>query len=393
MCKRSEILKIKSEFENELFDSVIPFWERYSIDSENGGFYNCLDYNGKVYDTTKYVWLLARQVWMFSKLYNNVDKNKKWLKIAKHGYEFLKQFAITKNRRVYFSLTENGLPVYLQRKIFSECFYAIALSEYSKAINSNIILIEAKTMTEFVLDLSADSKKVGREKLKGNKGLKPLAIPMILLNVIEEVSGSNFTYYQKEIIDLINEVKKHFVNGKVYENIYEDGSIEEKTSEGRLLNPGHAIEAGWFLKHWAIKLNDNNIDKMANNIIRNSYDIGWDNEYEGLFYFLDSKGFSPTPLEWSMKLWWVHTEAIYANLLLYSTTKSESDWKRFIQVKDYTFKNFRDEKYGEWFGYLNREGKVTHKFKGGPYKGFFHIPRALFYSINFFDKLLKLNDK
>ncbi len=26
-------------------------------------------------------------------------------------------------------------------------------------------------------------------------------------------------------------------------------------------------------------------------------------------------------------------------------------------------------KNGEWYGYLDRQGNVTHTFKGGPYKG------------------------
>ena len=37
----------------------------------------------------------------------------------------------------------------------------------------------------------------------------------------------------------------------------------------------------------------------------------------------------------------------------------------------------RDGGRGEWFGYLDRRGEVTHSFKGGPYKCAFHTPRAL----------------
>ena len=387
MPTKKEIEILKNEFEDELFNSVIPFWENYSIDKINGGYYNCLDRDGKVYDPTKYVWLLARQVWMFSKLYNKVEQKESWLKIAEHGLDFLKRNALTESKRVYFSLNKKGDPIYLQRKIFSECFYTMALAEYSKAIGSNKLLNEAKEMLDVIWDLSSDPGKVGRAKLKGNPGLKTLAVPMIMLNLIEEVAGDDYSIYQAEIERLIDEVEQHFINGRVYENIKSDGSIHN-SSEGRLLNPGHAIEAGWFLKHWARKLKNSSIDDLADKIIRRSFDIGWDEKYGGLFYFLDAEGYSPTQLEWNMKLWWVHTEAIYANLLLYSGTKSELDWKRFIQVKEYSFNHFRDKKYGEWFGYLDRVGNITHQFKGGPYKGFFHIPRALLYSITVFEKIL-----
>ncbi len=392
MPNKKEIINIKNEFENELFNSVIPFWEKHSIDKNNGGYYNCLDRNGKVYDTTKYVWLLARQVWMFSKLYNQVEQKDTWLKVAKNGMDFIRKFALNENKRAYFTLNEKGKPIYLQRKIFSECFYTIALAEYAKAVDSNILLNEATSMLKLIWDLSSDPSKVGREKLEGDSGLQTLAIPMILLNVIEEVAGTDFFEYKADIQKLIQEVRKHFINGKVYENIKQDATLEN-SSEGRLLNPGHAIEAGWFLKHWAKKLNDKSTDNLADNIVRKSYETGWDNEYGGLYYFLDAKGYSPTQLEWNMKLWWVHTEAIYANLLLYSSSKSDKDWERFMQIKEYSFQKFRDTKYGEWFGYLNREGKVTHQFKGGPYKGFFHIPRALLYSVKILEKLINENNE
>jgi len=79
-----------------------------------------------------------------------------------------------------------------------------------------------------------------------------------------------------------------------------------------------------------------------------------------------------------MKLWWPHTEALYAHLLNYALTGNEEDWNRFEQVHDYTFDHFPDPAHGGWFGYLDREGGRTHECKGAPYKGCFHVPRGLF---------------
>lgn len=55
--------------------------------------------------------------------------------------------------------------------------------------------------------------------------------------------------------------------------------------------------------------------------------------------------------------------------------------ERFNKVATYTFKHFVDESDsgGEWYGYLDRRNEVTHRFKGGPYKGCFHVPRALLF--------------
>lgn len=132
--------------------------------------------------------------------------------------------------------------------------------------------------------------------------------------------------------------------------------------------------------HWAKHLDDDNLSVLSTDIIQKSFEIGWDKQFGGLFYFLDANGFSPTQLEWDMKLWWPHCEALYAFLLLYSIRQDEADWDTFIQIKEYTFSHFRDVEHGEWFGYLNRQGEVTQRFKAGPYKGCFHVPRALFLS-------------
>nr|WP_320119908.1 AGE family epimerase/isomerase [uncultured Marinifilum sp.] len=377
---------LKTELENELFNSVIPFWEKYSVDKKYGGYFNCIDKDGGIYDTNKYMWLHGRQVWMFSKLYNTVNPQKSWLDIAKYGLDFMEKNAITENGRVYFSLNQEGDPVYLQRKIFTECFYAMALAEYAYAVNSKEKLEQAKEVFQFVWHLSKNSELVGGPSFKGEANFQILAVPMIMLNLIEEVYREDYNLVQDKIDFCISKIKMHLIDQKVYENVLIDGSIHDSFN-GRLLNPGHAIEAGWFLKHWARKLDNKNLSNLASNIIRWSLNLGWDKEHGGIYYFLDSKGYSPTQLEWDRKLWWPHCEALYACLLNYTETKTHEDLALFKMVKDYTFSHFPDEQNGEWFGYLDREGRVSQRFKGGPYKGCFHVPRALYLCVQLLNKI------
>jgi N-acylglucosamine 2-epimerase len=370
---------LKSVYEEELFNRVIPFWEKNSVDRVNGGFWSCLDRDGSRYDTRKFMWLNGRQTWMFSKLYNTVDQNPGWLEIASQGARFLREHARRKDDgRVYFSMTEDGQPVQLQRKIFSECFYIMAFAEYSRASGDASYMKEAVELLEKVWDWSSDWTKVGRPIYSGQTPSRMLAVPMILLNLIEEVAGDDKQLYQVEVEDCIRRMLLHVHESDktVYEIVSPDGEMID-SMDGRLLNPGHAIEAGWFLQHWAQHLERPDLGKTATDMVRWSYERGWDTEHGGLFYFLDSKGYSPTPLEWDMKLWWPHCEALYAHLLNYQLTGDENDLRAFHQVHDYAFKHFSDPEHGEWFGYLNRRGEVTHRFKGGPYKGCFHVPRAL----------------
>lgn len=376
---QSKISSYKKKFEHELFESVLPFWEKHSPDYENGGFYNCLDRKGMVYDTRKHVWLQGRQTWMFSKLYRTVYTNPNWLKMAKNGADFLLNQTLTEKDRVYFAVTEEGKGLWMQRKIFSECFWIMALAEYSRASGDESYLRHAERLFKNVWEWSADLTKVGQPVYEGAEPMSQLAIPMILLNLIEEISGGDFSEFETEIEECIRRVILHVHPERklVFEQVSPNGDFVNNI-DGRLLNPGHAIEAGWFLQHWATHRNDEKLSKTAIDMVRWSHAKGWDDSYGGLFYFMDSEGHSPVQLEWDMKLWWPHTEAMYAHLMNYSITKDASDFQKFEMVVDYSFEHFSDPEFGEWFGYLNREGKRTHDFKGGPYKGCFHVPRALY---------------
>lgn len=387
----NRISSIKEKIERELFDSVLPFWEKYSLDVKNGGFYNCLDREGKVYDTRKHVWLQGRQTWMFSKLYNTVEQKQSWLDMAKSGAEFLLNHTKREDDRVYFCVTEEGKGLWMQRKIFSECFWIMALAEYSRASGEEKYKKEALNLFEKVWDWSSDFTKVGRPAYEGAQRMNSLAVPMIMLNLIEEISGGDFEKYTDKVSKCIDMMKLHVHKDRkiVFENVAPDGSFVDNL-DGRMLNPGHAIEAGWFLQHWALHLKDKELSDLAVNMVRWSFERGWDEQYGGILYFLDSEGHSPVQLEWDMKLWWPHNEAMYAHLLNYSVTGNEKDFEDFERVMDYSFKHFSDPEYGEWFGYLNRRGECTHEFKGGPYKGCFHVPRALLLCRNL---LMELEEK
>jgi len=50
---------------------------------------------------------------------------------------------------------------------------------------------------------------------------------------------------------------------------------------------------------------------------------------------------------------------------------------------------FSDKEHGEWFGYLSQQGEVSSRFKGGPWKGCFHVPRCLYLCEKLIQSLIK----
>ncbi len=223
----------------------------------------------------------------------------------------------------------------------------------------------------------------GHIKLEGSPEVRQLSVYMMMYCIVHEVC---YCYqdvrakYEPYKNCAVSSILKHVQrNGNaVLETVSEDGK-ELPGSAGRLFNPGHVLEAGWFLLQYAIETNNEELKTQALEVfIKKPFEMGWDKKHGGFHYFLDIDGFSPVQLEWNLKLWWPHCEGLIAFLMAYKVTKDVEYLDKFKLILKYTLEKFSDPLNGEWYGFLSQKGTVTHNFKGGPFKGCFHIPRALF---------------
>ncbi|GJM34291.1 MAG: N-acylglucosamine 2-epimerase [Saprospiraceae bacterium] len=383
----------RSEYKKELFESVIPFWENHSIDKEFGGYFTCLDQTGKVYDTDKFMWLQGRQIWTFSMLYNRFEKNEKWLQIAENGIRFLKKHGRDEQGNFYFSLTREGKPLTHAFNIFSDCFAALGFYEYAKASGDQESLAIALTTYQKYMD-RLDNPKGKFEKSTGVRPLESFGLPMMTAYLTYEMED----LLSKEAVVKIYEncvqqiLTKHYnpQTGLIHEYNGTEGRFLD-TFEGRHLNPGHGIEAMWFLMDIAKRLNRPELITQTTDLCLHILDHSWDKEYGGIYYFMDSKGAPPQQLEWDQKLWWVHLEALVALSRAYLLTGRNDVKEWYEKVHHYTWARFPDREKGEWFGYLNREGNKLLTLKGGKWKGCFHLPRALFECWKNFKAIENLN--
>lgn len=366
-------------YKKALLENVLPFWEKYSLDKEFGGYFTCLTREGRIYDSDKFIWLQGRQAWMFSFLYNNVEQKPEWIEIAKSGINFLRQNAMDKDGNFYFSVSREGKPLVAPYNIFSDCFATMAFGQYAKATGDEEIK-QLAIKTYYNILNRRENPKGKYEKTTGNRALRNFSLPMILSNLVLELEGVlPEEEVKKRIDDSVNEVMNIFLqqDGLIYENLNPDGSFSD-SFEGRLINPGHGIEAMWFMMDIAERTKNKELLDKAIQVVLNTLDFGWDKEYGGIFYFLDIKGYPPQQLEWDQKLWWVHLEALVALTKAYSLTGDEKIWEWYEKVHDYSWKHFPDAEFGEWYGYLNRQGEPHINLKGGKWKGCFHVPRALY---------------
>lgn len=373
--------KLAEQYRNELLQKVVPFWENHSKDEEFGGYFTCLDRQGNVFDTDKFIWLQGREVWMFATLYNKVEQRPEWLEMALHGARFLQEYGHDGNLNWYFSLTREGKPLIEPYNIFSDCFATMAFGQLYQATGNEEYADIAKKTFENILKRSENPKGKFSKAVPGTRPLKGFSLPMILCNLSLEIEH----LLPKELVDetihnVLHEVMNIFYqedSGLILENVNPDGSFSD-SFEGRLLNPGHAIESMWFIMDLSVRLKRPELAEKAVEIMLLTLKYGWDEQFGGIFYFLDIKGYPPQQLEWDQKLWWVHVETLISLIKGYSLTGNPECLEWFEKVHDYTWSHFADEEYDEWYGYLNRQGEVLLPLKGGKWKGCFHVPRGLF---------------
>lgn len=379
-------------YKKDLTENIMPFWMKYGLDRENGGVYTCVDRDGSLMDTTKSVWFQGRFAFICSFAYNNVEKNQEWLDAAKSTLEFIEKHCFDEQGHMYFSVTAEGKPLRKRRYVFSETFAAIAMSEYALATGDQhwakrAIQVFEDTQRFLATPGFLPAKFEADVKLQGH------SIVMILINVgscIRKVV--NDPKLTQQIDESIEKLKKYFIHPEfkcLLETVGENGEFID-TNMTRTINPGHCIETSWFIMEEA-KLRgwDKPMLDMALQVFDWSWNWGWDKQYGGIINFRDCKNLPPQDYSQDMKFWWPQCETIIASLYAYLGTGDEKYLYRHERISEWTYAHFPDAEYGEWYGYLHRDGTVAQPAKGNLYKGPFHIPRMMIKGYMLCQEILK----
>lgn len=397
----------KDQVENNFFE----FWNK-AVDRENGGIFTCFNNSGtELISKNKYTWSQGRFVWIWSRLYELSKKgilsfnHETFAKDLEKTVIFLEKHVYMDSGNCVFLTDEKGnwlesVPGQgYDTSFYADCFVELGFSEYARVFK-NKHYAELALETYWNIHNRLLEGKVKSEPYGMPAGYRFHSVPMIMLNVTEELAQTlNLLKHEnsKEIeaasYNYMREIMESFYND-------EDGRIIEvigpdTTSQNNVLcrhfNPGHAIEDMWFVMHLAKKKNRTDYINKAVKAVKKAIKLGWDNEYGGLFRFVDMKGGMPLGERtgddyeklilntWHTKLWWPHSEMLYAVLLSYELTKDNEFIKLYNTVHDYVFKTFpnADKSIGEWIQIRDRKGNPVNKTVALPVKDPYHILRNM----------------
>ncbi|HTN77119.1 MAG TPA: AGE family epimerase/isomerase [Pirellulaceae bacterium] len=378
---------LAEQYRETLLANVMPFWLRHGLDRQHGGYLTALDRDGTVVDTDKSIWFQGRGAWMFATLHNQVEAREEWLEASRSGIEFLRRHGRADNGKLYFTVTRDGRPLRMRRYVYSEAFAAIASATFARATGEAQAADEA---TDYFATYLRHSFQPGLMSAKTNTttrptiGIGPRMIAIVTAQQLREqlgdieVGGQSCTQWIDQCID---EIERYFVKPDlqvVMETVGPQGELLDHF-DGRQLNPGHALEAAWFILHEAKLRSDARLRQLGLTMLDWMWERGWDREHGGLFYFRDLRGLPVAEYWHDMKFWWPHCEAIIATLLAWTLTGDERYARWHQQVHDWSLTHFADREYGEWYGYLHRDGRLSVPLKGNLWKGPFHLPRMLLY--------------
>lgn len=391
---KEKLNSLKTEYKDILINSVLDFWLKHSLDKKNGGYYTALDRKGSIIDTDKSVWFQGRGAWTFANIYADFEKDKKYLDASKLGIDFLENKCFDKNGKMFFRVTEDGREVIMRKRyIFSETFCLIAYANYARASNDKTYIEKARKVLASIEKYLTTPGMLEPKYNTQNRASIGFGVHMIMLATVQELRKAdkeNESYYNSYIDKCLADMFKFIKDDKkvVLEQLNPDGSIQEDHFEGRLLNPGHAIEGAWFVMHEGYYRKDKAIMDRGIKMLNYMWEWGWDKEHGGIIYFQDVLNKPKSEYWHDMKFWWPQNEAAIATLYAYFITGDEEYFKKHLMVYEYT-KKFIDKEHGEWYGYLHRDGTLSTDLKGNMYKGPFHIPRMYMRCIELLDLILK----
>lgn len=388
--------RLRALYRTELLERVVPFWLEHAVDRQYGGLLTCVSDQGQVLSTDKYLWSQLRAIWTFSALYNRLEPRDEWLDVAWRTYEFVRQHGRDQEGRWVFAVTREGEVLQGAASIYADGFAIYGLTELARATGDRAVVDLALDTYENVQRRLARPGSYGTAPFEVPMGGKAHAVSMIFSLVFDELGHylsdeaivQSGRYQASQVMDLFLRPEHRLL----FEFVGPGNTLLD-TPQGRSVVPGHAIESMWFMMHIYRRAGETARVRQAVEAIRWHVEFGWDEEYGGIYHARDAGGGEAWWRFAEAKLWWPHTEALYALLLAHEETGAPwcLDW--YERVHDYAFGHYPVPGHGEWTQKLDRFGKKMAETVALPVKDPFHLPRALILGIEALERVIAREEK
>ena len=194
-----------------LYEEYLPFWDRYGIDHELGGFMCSLDHDGTLVNTHKHTHFQGRGLWVYATLYEHL-KNEEYLYIAHKSRDFVLQFGCDEHGNWVRTMDREGRVISPDNKTgFAAAFVAEGLQAYARATRDQETMDLAISILKKTWDQFNDPRRhVARNYLPlSYPGMRTLASHMVMIRILTQILDS---FYDAELARLSDEIVDRIVN-------------------------------------------------------------------------------------------------------------------------------------------------------------------------------------
>ncbi len=367
----------------DLFDDFLPFLDRHVIDHERGGFLCDTDRAGRNLTTNKAAWYEGRGIWVYSFLYHRIEREQRYLDIARKSMEFILPHRPGRGQLWPGAFTKEGAAIPARAAdIYGGLFIANGLAEYSKATGEARYWTIAKEILEDHLAIYDDAGYRYPVTYAPTAAGKAIEAPrvlghwMVLLRLATQMLETTTDAAVQAVADRCIEaiLDRHYNpgNGLLNEVLHHDLSRPSNGLE-QFCYTGHAIETLWMVMFEALRRNDNTLFQRSAGLFRNHVELAWDHVYGGFFRSLDN---IESNIWKTDKVLWLQEEVLIGTLFLIEHTGDPWAREWFDRTYRYVREKFPLQPHGHSLWILAADRKVTYEEKATRV-GNFHHPRHL----------------
>jgi mannobiose 2-epimerase len=386
-----------ARIEKELLGNILPFWMRYTVDRENGGFYGTVTCDLQVEkESPRAAVINARILWTYSaacRIYGA-----KYREMADWAYDYIvNKFWDAENGGVYWMLDYKGNPLSDRKQIYAQAFAAYGMAEYFRATGKAESLNFAQRLFHLIEEYSYDPERKGYLEARGRDWSALADMRLSEKDLNSPKSMNTHLHVMEAYTNLLRVWKDAELQAKHKEllEVTMDRIVDSSTGHFKLffdnqwnslsdhVSFGHDIEGSWLILEAAEVLGDavliERARKLAVTMARTVYREGLDQD-GSLFYERDSKGLMIDP----NKHWWAQAEAVVGFYNAYQISGEQPFLDEAYRVWEYIEEKIVDRVHGEWHAKLRPGGiPYTAEEDGdaclvGPWKCPYHNSRVCY---------------
>lgn len=391
---------LRKQYRYDLFEDFLPFFDKYVIDRELGGFMCTVDRDGAQISSEKRAGYAGRGIMVYSNLYRYLDPSPKYLEVARKTLEFLLGAKPQGDALWAPSFTKEGKPIGEPPKsVNTDMYIADGVSEYAHATKDEQYWNLAKEILFKCLKIYdtpgylADSGRgiLGKDAPPMN-GVAIMDDWMLFLRLatrmLEFKSDPEVEAVANRCVDSI---MNNFYNpdyGLINEILNQDLS-RPQNDLAQYISFGNNFQAQWHVIFEAVRRKDKALFDTAAARFRRHIETATDYVYGGIYGVLQNVDKNT----WTLgKIAYVHEECL--NGLLCIIEHTGADWAKelFSQIYTYVQAKFPLKQYGFPLWIVSSDRQVTFMRHTNRAENFHH-PRHLLLNLAALERIIKCGGK